>query len=301
VKPRHAVLAVLVTIVWGVSFVVIDVGLRDFPPLLFSALRFVVAAVPAVFLVGPPRVAWRWVVAVGLVLGVAMFGLQFVGMHAGMPAGLTSLVLQSQAVFTALLAAVLLRERPRPVQVAGMAVAGAGIVLIAVDTGSAAPLPAFLLVIGAAVCWGLSNVITRRAQPPDTLRFMVWVSAVAPLPLLALSLVFEGGAADLAALRGITWSGVGAVLYVACGATLFGFGVWGFLLRAYPASTVAPYSLLVPVVGLTAAHLLLGEPLGWPRIAAAALVIAGVTATALPRRTPVRRPVDVPELASTSG
>ncbi|MFJ4681424.1 MULTISPECIES: EamA family transporter [unclassified Kitasatospora] len=280
--PRHIALAVLVAAVWGLNFVLIEVGLHDFPPLLFCALRFAVVALPAVFLVGPPRVAWRWVLGVGLALGVVKFGLLFLGMHAGMPAGLSSLVLQGQAGFTALFAAGLLGERPARLRVVGLVVAFAGIALAAVDRGAGGPVGAFALVIGAAVAWGLANVLTRRAAPPDALRWMVWVSAVPPLPLLGLSLLVEGPDADLAALRGISWSGVGVVLYVGLVSTLFAFVAWSHLLRRYDASVVAPYSLLVPVFGMSSAALLLGERFGLPAGAATVLVIAGIGLGAVP-------------------
>ncbi|MFI8876033.1 EamA family transporter [Streptomyces sp. NPDC055243] len=280
-RPAHVLLALLVTAVWGVNFVVIEVGLDHFPPLLFSALRFLVAALPAVFFVGPPKVAWKWIVGVGLVLGVAKFGLLFIGMDAGMPAGTSSLVLQIQAVFTALFAFVALGERPGGVRLAGMLIALAGIGVAAVDEGEAGPLTAFVLLIGAAACWGASNVLTRKASPPDSLNFMVWVSTVPVLPLLGLSLLFEGPTADLAALRSLDWQGVGIIVYVAWITTVFGFGAWGYLLRRHPASTVAPFSLLVPVFGMSAAGLVLGEsvsPLGW---CAAALLVGGVGLTSL--------------------
>ncbi|MFF4384514.1 EamA family transporter [Kitasatospora sp. NPDC001547] len=280
-SPRHIALAVLVAAVWGLNFVLIHVGLDSFPPLLFCALRFAVVAVPAVFFVGPPRVAWRWVVAVGVVLGVVKFGLLFLGMHAGMPAGLSSLVLQGQAGFTALFAAVLLRERPGGQRLAGLAVAFAGIALSAWDQGAGGPLGAFALVVLAAVAWGLANVLTRMAAPPDALRWMVWVSAVPPLPLLALSLLVEGPEADLRALRDITPAGLGAIGYVGLVSTLLGFVAWSFLLRSYDATAVAPYSLLVPVFGMSSAWLLLGERISPSAAAAALLVIAGIGITAL--------------------
>jgi O-acetylserine/cysteine efflux transporter len=285
-NPRHVLLAIAVATVWGVNFVVIEVGLQDFPPLLFSALRFLFAAVPAAFVLGRPRVAWRYVVAVGLVLGVAKFGLLFVGMDHGAPAGLSSLVLQSQVVFTLLFAVLVLRERPRRTQFLGIGIACAGMVLIVLDRGLDAPLGALGLVIAAAACWGLSNIVTRHARPPDTLRFMVWVSAVAVVPLLALSLVTEGAQADLDALRGIDWTGAGAIGYLAFVATLFGFGAWGFLLRQYDASIVAPFALLVPVVGMGAAWLLRGEAVGPQRAIAAGLIVVGMACTAIRRRTP---------------
>ncbi|MGW4381524.1 EamA family transporter [Kitasatospora sp. NPDC004531] len=294
-SPRHIALAVLIAAVWGLNFVLIEVGLHDFPPLLFCALRFAVVALPAVFFVGPPRVAWRWVLGVGVALGVVKFGLLFLGMHAGMPAGLSSLVLQSQAGFTALFAAGLLRERPAPVRIAGLALAFTGIALAALDRGVHGPAGAFALLIGSAAAWGLANVLTRRAAPPDALRWMVWVSAVPPLPLLGLSLLVEGPAADWAALRGISWSGVGVVLYVGLVSTLFAFVAWSHLLRRYDASLVAPYSLLVPVFGMSSAALLLGERFSLPAGAAAVLVIAGIGVGAVPAtawarlRRPLRR------------
>ncbi|MFB8087744.1 EamA family transporter [Streptomyces sp. NPDC055992] len=280
-RPLHIALAALVAAVWGVNFVVIELGLDHFPPLLFSALRFLVAALPAVFFVGRPKVAWKWVVGVGLALGVAKFGLLFIGMDRGMGAGLSSLVLQVQAVFTALFAALALGERPGRTKLLGMAVALAGIGVAAVDEGASGPVLAFVLVIAAAACWGVSNVLTRKAAPPDPLNFMVWVSTVPVLPLLGLSLLFEGWDRDRAALTGLDWSGAGTIVYVAWIATVFGFGAWGFLLSRYQASSVAPFTLLVPVFGMSSAALLLDESVSGLRWCAAALLVGGVALTSL--------------------
>lgn len=274
-KPVHIALAVVVAAVWGANFVVIEVGLRDFPPLLFSAVRFLLAALPAVFFVGRPRVAWRWVVAVGITLGIMKFGMLFIGMHAGLPPGLASLVLQGQAVFTVLFAAVLLRERARRAQIVGMVIASMGIVLAGLGS-TAGTVAGFLLVVGAAACWGLSNIAMRKAAPPDTFRFMVWVSVVPPIPLALLSVPFEGWDADLRALQHLNLGGVGAALYVAWGATLFGFAAWGYLLRTYDAPTVAPFSLLVPVFGLAAAWIFRGEGMTVLTFCAMVLVLVGI-------------------------
>ncbi|WP_326796016.1 EamA family transporter [Streptomyces sp. NBC_01808] len=288
-RPLHIALAVLVAFFWGLNFVVIEVGLDHFPPLLFTALRFLVAALPAVFLIGRPQVAFKWILAVGLVLGVAKFGLLFVGMERGMPPGLSSLVLQIQAVFTACIAAVVLGERPGRVRLAGMGVALCGVALAAVDEGGSGPLGAFAIVLAAAFCWGISNVIMRKAAPPDGLRFMVWVSCVPVLPLLALSLVFEGPERDWEALRSLDWAGAGAVVYIAWIVTIFGFGVWGYLLRTYDASTVAPFSLLVPVAGMSSAALFLGEEITGLRWVAALLLVGGVAVTSLGGRRAGRK------------
>ncbi|MFB7052317.1 EamA family transporter [Streptomyces vinaceus] len=280
-RPVHTALAVLVAAVWGFNFVVIEIGLGHFPPLLLSALRFLVAALPAVFFVGRPKTAWKWIIAVGVALGVAKFGLLFTGMAAGMPAGLSSLVLQVQSVFTAVLASLVLRERPGPVRVAGMAVALAGIAVAAVDGGTSGPVLGFTLVVAAAACWGVSNVLTRKASPPDALNFMVWVCTVPVLPLFALSLLLEGPERDLAALRGLDWSGIAVIAYVAWVSTVFGFGAWNHLLKRYPASSVAPFSLLVPVFGMSSAALVLGESVSGLRWVAALLLVGGVGMTSL--------------------
>src|ERR687896_734687 len=191
---RSVALVVLVTAVWGVNFVVIHVGLDHFPPLLFNALRFAAMAVPAVFLVGRPRIAWRFVLAFGFLLGVVKFGLLFVSLDLGMPVGLSSLLLQLQVIFTIAFAGVVLRERPRREQIAGASIAFAGLAVIGIDRAASAPVVPFLLIVGAAAAWGVTNVMTRMAQPPDPLALLVWASLVPPLPLLGLSLLFEGPA-----------------------------------------------------------------------------------------------------------
>ncbi|MFG1624811.1 EamA family transporter [Kribbella sp. NPDC049227] len=300
-KPRDLLLALAVVVVWGVNFVVIEVGLEDFPPLLFSALRFFFAAVPAIFLLGRPPVAWRYVVGVGLALGVVKFGLLFTAMDHGVPAGLSSLVLQCQVIFTVLFAIAVLRERPRKAQVIGIAIACLGMVLIMLDRGLAAPLGALSLVIAAGAFWGVSNTITRYAKPQDTLRFMVWVSAVAVVPLLILSLLTEGPHTDLEAVRGIDLTGIGAIGYLAFAATLFGFGAWGYLLRQYDASTVAPFSLLVPIVGMAAAWVWRGEAVGVQQAIAAVLVIGGMACTVVRRRPRTTADAERPALVEPVG
>ena len=273
-RPRDIALAVAVMAAWGVNFVMIDTGLALFPPLLFNALRFTLAGFPAVFFAGRPQVPWRWVIGVGLALGVIKFSLLFAGMAAGMPAGLSSLVLQSQAVFTVLFAVLLLRERPRAQQIVGLVVAFAGIVVVGSRMGSG--LGAFLLIVGAAAAWGLSNIATREASPADTLRFMIWVSVVAAGPLILLTLLVEGPSRDASALSHLTVRPVLALGYVVVVATLGGFGVWGYLIRHYGAATVAPFSMLVPIFGLGAGALLLGEQIHRVDVIGGVLVVGGV-------------------------
>ena len=279
----HLLLALALAAAWGVNFVVIRAGLDHLPPLLFCGLRFLAAAVPAILVLRTPGVAWRWVIIVAALFGVLQFGLLFTGMAAGMPPGLTSLVVQAQAPFTAIFALTLLGERLTRLRTAGLLVAVAGVTLIALDLGKTSPLGAFLLVLGAAAAWALANIAIKRARPPDSLRFMVWVSALAVLPLLAFSALTEGINRDLQALHDIPWEAVGSILYVGIVATVLGSSVWGFLIRTYSASTVAPFSLLVPVFGVASAAILLGEQVSTLKLAAGVLIVAGVLAGALSR------------------
>lgn len=278
----HILLALLVTLIWGVNFVVIKVGLEDFPPLLFCALRFALAALPLLILRGPLPAPWWRIVQIGLMLGVLKFSLLFIGMHLGMPAGLSSLVLQSQVFFTVLIAALVLGERPSLRALAGLALAAMGLLLIGSERSLGDSLVGFLLVVAAALMWAFSNIATKRSGATDMLRLTCWISLVPVLPLLGLSYTFEGAQAITAALDNLSWRGIGALLYIAFLSTTLGFAIWSFLLRLYPASLVTPFALAVPVSGLLAGWLLLGESLsvlGW---LACLLVFAGLVITVLP-------------------
>ncbi len=284
---RHVLVAVAIAAVWGFTFVVIKVGLRDFPPLLFLALRFLLAGLPVILLwhEGPP-VGWRYVLGIGLSMAVAMFSLLFIGIDIGMPAGLASLIAQTQAFFTVLLASLVLGDRPGRMQVAGMTLAFGGIVVIAADLPTGDSMLGLVLVIGAAFAWAVANVLTKKAGRTDALRLVIWISAVAPIPLFCASWAFEGGDRILASLSGMTWVGAGAVLYQSALATIAAYGAWNWLLHRYPASMVAPFSLLVPVFGMISSWLLLGEGISATGIAGAALIMAGLLLTVIRRPKP---------------
>ena len=274
--PRHAALAVCIAIAWGINFVAIDVGLESFPPLLFVAVRFVATVLPAIFFVGRPGTGWKVVVGVGLFTSTGQFALLFVAIDQGLPAGLASLVLQVQAVFTIGLAVVLLGERPSLRQVVGALVAGCGIVVIALGRGGDVALLALLACVLAGASWGAGNIVTRRARPQAPLALVVWSSLIPPIPLAALSYGFEGPEAWGDAFSGLDLSGVLALAYLVVVATFFGYGRWAWLMARHPASTVAPFTLLVPVVGISAAWLALGERPGALELLGATVVLAGL-------------------------
>ncbi|ATH81288.1 hypothetical protein A471_16210 [Ectopseudomonas mendocina DLHK] len=275
-SPKDLLLALLVIVVWGLNFVVIKVGLEGMPPMLMGALRFMLAAFPAILLVRRPQVPLRWLLAYGMTISVGQFAFLFYAMHVGMPAGLASLVLQSQAFFTLFFAALFLGERLRGSNLFGLLVAACGLALIGLQSGQAMTLAGFVLTIAAASMWALGNVVTRKLGKVNLLGLVVWGSLIPPLPFLALSLWLEGPALIGVSLRGIGLQSLAVLAYLAFGATLLGYGLWSRLLSRYPASQVAPFSLLVPVVGISSSALLLGERLGSLQVVGAILVMAGL-------------------------
>jgi O-acetylserine/cysteine efflux transporter len=269
-------IALGVVSIWGVNFVVIKIGLQDLPPFLFTALRFLCAALPLVFFVKRPNVAWPLLVAYGLFQFAFQFSLLFCGIKLGLPAGLASLVIQLQAFFTIGLAVLLLGERPKLIQLAGALVALGGMALVAFHLEGQATLIGFVLVVTGGVCWALANIVTKKMGTVDALSLVVWGSLVATPPLLLASWLAEGGAAWQLAASRFGMKSLLAVLFQSYANTIIGFGIWSMLMRKYATATIAPFSLLVPVTGMASAALVLGEPLQWWKVAAGALVLGGL-------------------------
>lgn len=275
-STRDLLLALVVIVVWGLNFVVIMTGLNHMPPLFMGALRFMLVVFPAILFIRKPQVPWRWLLAYGLTISLGQFAFLFSAMAVGMPAGLASLVLQSQAFFTLLFAALFIGERVRPPNLMGLVVAAIGLTLIGMQVDRVMTLAGFTLTICAASMWALGNVITRRIGKVDLVGLVVWGNLIPPLPFLALSWWLEGPVAIQAALDGFNLQSALVLIYLAFGATLLGYSIWGRLLSRYPASQVAPFSLLVPVVGLTSASVLLGDRLGLWQLIGALLVMLGL-------------------------
>lgn len=274
-SPRDLLIATVVIFAWGVNFVVIKLGLHGVPPMLLGTLRFALAATPA-FFIKRPQIPLRWLFAYGLTISLGQFALLFYGMSVGMPAGLASLVLQAQAFFTLFFAAMFLGERIHAANLVGLVIAAAGLALIGIQGGHAMTLTGFLFTLAAAAMWALGNVVTKAMGKVDLLSLVVWGSLIPPLPFLALSLIFEGPARIESSLAAIPLVSVLAIGYLAFVATIVGYSLWGKLLARYPAASVAPFSLLVPVIGLVSAAVFLGEDLSAAQIAGAALVMAGL-------------------------
>ncbi|MFK5582910.1 MULTISPECIES: EamA family transporter [unclassified Serinicoccus] len=278
--PRHALLAATVAALWGLNFLAIHASLEHFPPIFLVALRFALIAVPTLLLVPRPQVPVRWLLGYGLGFGTLQFLGLYLGMAAGFPAGLASLVLQASAPMTVVLGVLLLRESLSPRRAVGVGVAVLGLVVVGASRAEATSWVPFLLVVLGAFGWALGNLSSRLAAPPNPLHLVLWMSVVPPLPMLALSWWVEGPqqigqalATSVTAAAVPAWLGLAYTVVVG---TVVGSGIWSWLMVRHPAGTVAPFSMLVPVVGVTASWWLLGERPAAPELVGGALVVLGV-------------------------
>jgi len=276
----HLLLALSVVFIWGTNFPIIRIGLADFPPFLFSALRFLLSAVPWIFLFPRPKAPWQLLAGVGLLLGCGQFGLLYWALQHDITPGLASLVIQSQVFFTIIMAMILARERLTPLQIVALLLAVGGYAVVAghIETGpgAAVTVAGLLLVLAAALSWACANMLVRRAGRVDAAGFMAWSSLYASLPLGVLCLVMYGPGAIAGAIAHAGWPAWGSLFWQALGNTVYGFGVWNWLLARHPAAIVTPTALLVPVFGMLSSALILAEPLAAWKLWAAALVLSGL-------------------------
>ena len=274
---RDWITAFSVILIWGVNFVVIKVGLHGVPPMLLGGLRFALLVFPAIFFVPRPKVAWRWLLAYGATISLGQFAFLFSAIYVGMPAGLASLVLQAQAFFTVLLAALFMHEAIRWHHFAGMVVAALGLGLIGTGAGvGAVPLTGFLLTLCAAACWACGNLCIKRIGKVNPLSLVVWGGLVPPLPFFIMSCLFEGPARIQASFAHFSSTSLFSVVYLAFVSTGLGYMLWGRLLGKHPVGKIAPLTLLVPVIGLICAALVLNEQLAPLQWFGGAVVMAGL-------------------------
>ncbi|MES2159894.1 MAG: EamA family transporter [Pseudomonadota bacterium] len=286
-STRDLISALFVVLIWGTNFVAMKVGLRDLTPFQMGAARYIFAVLPLILFVRPPKLPVKWIVAYGLCQGVGQFGLLFLSLKVGMSASLASVILQTQVFFTAFFGFALLHERASRALQVGLLLAAVGLVCFGmnyVQPGHAGATTAggFVLCLAAAAMWAASNIVVRRAQQAtpqfDVVGFMVWCSLVPILPFIGLSLAFDDPATR--------WSWTSAPLstwistaYLGWMATILGYAMWTRLLKRHPVNRVAPFSLGVPVVGISAGMIALGDVItGW-QWAGIALIVASLICT----------------------
>ncbi|MGP3534310.1 EamA family transporter [Microbacterium sp. RD1] len=286
--PRHALLALLVVLIWGTNFLVIDIGLADVPPLLFLALRFALVVFPAILFIPPPRMARRDIVLIGSFLSLGQFALLYIALALGLPPGLTSVLHQAQVLLTVLVGAFLLRERPTRRQLLGILVGTAGLAVVVAGRGDDAPWLAVVILAGASLCWAIGNVLTRRAGSTAGLSLVVWSGIVVPVPALVLSLVIDSPAVVWESLGSLSVAAILSTLFAVVLSSFVGYGIWSYLLGRYPSSAVVPWALLLPVVGIVAAWAVQHEAPTTGTLIGGAVLLVGLGVAITGRREAVR-------------
>ena len=291
--PRHTLLALLVVVLWGFNFVAIDLGLAKVPPLVFLAMRFVLVAVPAVFLIRPPAIGWRNILLIGAFLSLGQFTLLYLALSLGMPPGLASLLLQTQIVFSVVVSSLLLREHPTRRQLVGIVIGMVGLAVVVVGHTYAAPWLPLVITLLAALSWAIGNVLSRRARAASGLSLVVWSGLVVPIPSLGLALLVDGPRAVGYSLTHLSIAAILSTVYTAVAASLVAYTIWNSLLARYPTGAVVPFTLLVPVIGILAAWVVYRENPTASELVGGAIMLGGLAAAVVSRRP--RRPAFVPE------
>ena len=274
-------LAALTSIIWGLAFVAIKFALDSFSAPQLTVIRFVVAALPALF-ISPPKLSLASIALIGSTLFAGQFLLLFFAYAAGLPAGLASVSQQMQALFTVLLAVVFLGDLPSLRQCWGMAIAFAGLGAVALTVGADLPALALGLALAGAFSWAVGNVLVKRHSDISVFPLVVWCSLVPPLPALVVSLALDGGPPLPIVLANASWLSIAAALYLGFGATTVAYAIWGRLLQHYPTAAVAPFALLAPCVGILGSAVIFGEVFSPMRYAGMALILTGLAVILLP-------------------
>jgi O-acetylserine/cysteine efflux transporter len=269
-------LALLIVVVWGLNFIFIKFGLNEISPLWLCATRFILASLPAIFFIKPPK-PFRVAIWYGLVTFAIQFALLFLGIYAGISPGLASLILQVQVFFSIFFAAIWLGEKPHSWQILGAICSFIGLFVAGMYVNKEMPFTGFVLIVTASAFWGIGNYISKKASHNiNMLSLVIWGSFIASIPLLLLSLVFEGSNQIITSYHQLTWLGLISVFYITYASTWFGYGVWNWLLKRYPVAVISPFTLLVPIVGLASSAIILKEPFQTWKLFASLLVIGGL-------------------------
>jgi len=282
-KPYDVCLAVMVAVIWGLAFVASRIALDEFSPALMTALRFAIAAVPFLF-VRRPAISWPLLIAISGTLFLGQFLAQAYGIALGVPVGLTSVIVQSQALFTIAFAAIAFREMPTPLQTLGIGIATTGLLMICGTVGFDFSAGAFVVLMISPISFAVGNLLLRQVKDVPMFDLFAWLCLVPPLPLLALALLTDGPHATWNSLIHMSLTGLVCMLALGAISTSIAYWLWGRLLRDYPAARVVPFALLVPFVGAAASTLVFGERFGPLRLSGMVIVVCGIAVMLLSKR-----------------
>ncbi|MDF2948343.1 MAG: protein of unknown function transrane [Sedimentibacter sp.] len=292
-RKKDIILALLLVTIWGVNFTVIKLGLGGVPSMLLVALRYLLTVFPAIFFIKKPNTEWKYIVMYGLFVGVGQFACLFYAMEIGMPAGIASIVLQIQAFISPVLAMIFLNEKLKTKQIIGFIIAASGLVIIGMANAKngidSIPIAAIALNLLAPFFWAASNIVARiasdkaqtKGEKLDMFSLVVWSGLIPPIPMLGLSLVLDTPETIWNVVTNLSGISIFAIIYLAFGATLFGYGVWSVLLGKYPMSKVAPLPLTVPIIALLSARFVLHEQLSSMQWLGVTVILIGLIITNL--------------------
>jgi O-acetylserine/cysteine efflux transporter len=276
-SPKHLALALFTVLVWGLNFIAVYIGLKGFPPFLLCAMRFGLAAFPWVFILPRPKAPLKFIVAYGVFNFAMQFGFLFSGIYLGLSPGLSSLVLQVQVFFSIGLAVLFFKDKPSVWKICGSLISFVGIGIVAAHVSGGTSFTGLIMTLLAALCWSAGNMFTKKVDAKSALALVVWGNLVAFPFMVVFSLLVEGPTLILTSLQNVSWTTIGAIIYIVYMSTHLGYSAWGSLLNAYPTSMIVPFTLLIPVVGFMSSALFLGEPLPAWKLFASLLVMAGLT------------------------
>jgi O-acetylserine/cysteine efflux transporter len=282
-KPADICLAVLVAVIWGLAFVASRLALDEFSPALMTTLRFAIAAVPCLF-VRRPDVSWPVLIGISFTLFLGQFLAQAYGIAHGVPVGLSSVIVQSQALFTVAFAALAFGELPTRRQALGIGVATLGLLLICGTVGYDFSVGAFAVLMISPVSFAVGNLLLRRAKGAPMFDLFAWLCLTSAVPLFALTLTTDGVQPTWHALSHMSLTGLVCMLVLGGISTSIAYWLWGRLLRDYTAAQVVPFALLVPFVGAGASSVVFGERFGPLRLAGMLTVVGGIAIMLLSKR-----------------
>lgn len=274
-KPIDILLAICVAVIWGLGFVASKLALEELSPAMMTAMRFGIAALPCLF-VRRPNVPWLTLILISLTLFFGQFLAQSYGIAHGVPVGLTSVIVQSQALFTVAFAAVAFREIPTRGQMAGIGVAAIGMLMICGTVGFDFSVGAFAVLMISPVSFAIGNLLLRRARNVPMFDLFSWLCLLPAPPLLALAIVTDGAPETWHALVNLSPVGIASILAIGAISTSIAYWLWGRLLRDYTAAQVVPFALLVPFVGAAASTIVFGETFGPLRLGGMLTVVLGI-------------------------
>lgn len=275
-KQKDLLLAIFITAIWGINFSVIKLGLTSLDPFMLAGLRFLLCAFPLIFFIKKPDVSFKYIISYGLLFGVGLWGIVSLGIYFGISAGMASLVLQLSAFITIILAAIVLKEKIDISKKLGIVIALLGLVLIISVTDGSVTLLGLVFVLIGAISLSITNIIVKLVGTKDVFSFLIWATVFAPLPLFFLAYLTQGDIVFVEFFINLDKLAIFSILFQVYPTTLMGYWIWNSLLNKYPASSIAPLSLLIPVFGLAGSFFIFGETIGIIKILACIIILIGL-------------------------